>query len=339
MSPPNDRDAEGHAGSGPVGRSGSRFRDRLLPVLRVVLAMAILIALVSWTGPAEVVARLAGFPLPQAAGCLLLALVGQTLGALRLGLLARSQQLPMTTGEALGINLAAVFYGLILPGGNATGWAVRLLRISAGPGGVAAAILVLATDRALATAAGAGIGSLTDGLLGGPASIGVSLTFLGVTAAAGVLAWALLTSRLDELLARARRLPGVGGLVPPSGRRGRLPRRTAPQIVLAGLGLSLVLHVLGVAIWAWLASSLGIGVGVLTIAWVRSAGLIAGLLPITVGGLGLREGTVVYLLMTFGVGGADALSLSLVAFAVTVLAIGAIGGLCEAVRLLLRARP
>jgi uncharacterized membrane protein YbhN (UPF0104 family) len=120
--------------------------------------------------------------------------------------------------------------------------------------------------------------------------------------------------------------------------RSRLPWRPQPGVLWRGLGLTLALHALGIGIWIWLARSLGLELDALTIAWVRSAALIVGLAPITIGGLGLREGAVVYLLTRLGIDGADALSLSLLAFAVTVLAVGFVGGLVEAARLLVR-RP
>jgi uncharacterized membrane protein YbhN (UPF0104 family) len=63
--------------------------------------------------------------------------------------------------------------------------------------------------------------------------------------------------------------------------------------------------------------------------------MIVGVIPATVGGLGLREGATAYLLMTLGVTSADALSLALLAFAVTVLGVGLLGGLAEAWRLLM----
>lgn len=329
-----------NAGEAPAAlqaqQSWRRFRSRVLPALRVVLAGLILAGLANWIGPEEILARFGTFPLPVALSCVLLALLVQVLAGLRLGLLAKSQRLPISTGEALSINLSAVFYGLFLPGGNATGWAVRLFRMSAGPAGVATAFLVLAGDRALATVTGAGIGVVADSMLKGPAAPGVSVLLVAVTAVAGWLTWALLISGRAEVLAQARKLPGIGWFASLIRDRGRLPRRPNRGLVVLGVGLSLAVHAVSIVIWVWLAWSLGLNVDVLTIAWVRSASLIVGLLPVTIGGLGLREGAVVYLLTGLGVDGADALSLSLLAFSVTVLAVSFVGGLAEAGRLLVQ---
>jgi uncharacterized membrane protein YbhN (UPF0104 family) len=74
-------------------------------------------------------------------------------------------------------------------------------------------------------------------------------------------------------------------------------------------------------------------IDVATIAWIRSAALVVTLIPATVGGLGVREAAVVYLMSALGVPSVDALTLSLLTFAITVVAIGMLGGIFEAFRL------
>ena len=59
-------------------------------------------------------------------------------------------------------------------------------------------------------------------------------------------------------------------------------------------------------------------------------------LPISIAGLGVREGVLVLLLASYGVSAPDALAYGLVAFAVSVLAPGLAGAIVEADRLLLR---
>jgi hypothetical protein len=72
----------------------------------------------------------------------------------------------------------------------------------------------------------------------------------------------------------------------------------------------------------------------LTIGWTRSAAVLVTVLPVSLAGLGLREGAFVLLLAPYAVAPADALAYSLLAFATTVLAVGLIGGAIEAFRLL-----
>ena len=311
-------------------------RRRFAGLLRVVLAISIVGALLHWIGPTEVRARLATCPPQVALGSLAAALLGQWLGAVRFQGLAAILGLPLSRMQALGINLSTVFYGLFLPGGTATSWLVRLLRLPDVQRRPGLALTVIAGDRAFATVAGALIGVAADLALHAPASLAVSAGLMLVALASGVVGWGMLT---PSILRRVSSWPGVEWL-------RRLPTRAAdleirhslPSLRTAGSAavLSFGVHGLGVLAWWVLARALGLELGLVQIAWVRSAALVVGLLPVTVGGLGLREGTVVAMLAVFGVGAADALSLSLLAFTVTVLGVGVLGGLGEAARMMRR---
>jgi hypothetical protein len=146
----------------PTSETRKRVCRYVVQPLRIILGCIILVALTRWSGPREVLTRIGTFPVAIALACVCIALLVQYVGAVRLAFLARSQGLLLKTAEALEISLAAVFYGLFLPGGNATGWAVRLLRMSGSASNVGIALVVLAGNRALVTATLAGIGAMTD---------------------------------------------------------------------------------------------------------------------------------------------------------------------------------
>lgn len=328
MQPPEAGAAE-EGGASPAWRRTTRL-------LRIVLAAAIVAALVHWIGPADVWARLAACPWPVAAAGLAASLVGQWFGAIRFASLARTQGLPLSQADALGINLSAVFYGLFLPGGTATSWIVRLLRMPDVKRHLGLALAVIAGDRAFATAAGAALGVAADFALGGPGTPAVTLGLVAVAAGAAFFGWALFSPALAARVAGWRRVPVVRRLAARM-RRDAFPRqRPALATMVVAWLLSAAVHGLGIVAWFALARALGLDLGLLEITWVRSASLVVGLLPVTVGGLGLREGTVVVLLAGFGVAPVDALSLSLLAFTVTILGVGVVGGGAEAVRLLRR---
>jgi uncharacterized membrane protein YbhN (UPF0104 family) len=306
-----------------------RIARLLFPVLRVVLACAIVTLLVIWVRPEELVDRFSGIrPFPG-----LLAFAGTLfmywLGAARLQLLARSGDFALSWTEAISLNLAAVFYGLFLPGGSATGWAVRLIRLAGNKSNAAAALFVLGCDRALATASLAVIGVMADLWLGTPAAASVSIFLFSVMFGTTLMAVFLLAPSTRTMLAPIANIPLLC-------RLARLVRKyqtpvTGPQyrVIVTALFLSVCIQIAGIAVWVLLARSVGIGVDLVVIAWVRSASMLFALLPATVGGLGLREAMVMYLLASFGVSGADALSLSLSVFMVTVFGVGLFGGLVE----------
>lgn len=307
---------------------------RLVRALRVVLAIAIVALLVHWVGPTEVRARLAACPPSVALAALAAALFGQWLGALRFAQLARIQGLPLTRTDAFGINLSTVFYSLFLPGGTATSWIVRLLRLPGAREQLGLALAVIAADRAFATSAGAMLGLAADLMLRVPATLVITTGLGAATVGAAIIAWTLLLPDVPAWLQRLRKLPLLRRLATRITRSEPAPEPlTGVAVGRAGL-LSVAVHGLGIFAWWILARAIGLDLGLLEIAWVRSASQIVGLLPVTVGGLGLREGTTVLLLALFHVAAADALALSLLAFLVTVLGVGVVGGTWEAARLL-----
>jgi glycosyltransferase 2 family protein len=315
--------------------TGPRLRRWVRPV-RVVLAVAIVALLLHWVGPAEVRDRFAACPPQVALGCLAAALLGQWLGALRFQRLAHARGLALSRLQALAINLASVFYGLFLPGGTATSWLVRLLRLPEARQRPGLALTIIAGDRAFATVAGALIGVTADLALRSPVSPAVSVVLALVALVSGLVGWGLLTPAVLRRLVNGRGfnwLRRFAARVPHEG--GGNPPPATPALAVAAT-LSMGVHGLGILAWWALARGLGLDLGVLEIAWVRSAALVVGLLPVTVGGLGLREGAVVALLAVLGVSSVDALSLSLLAFTVTVLGVGVVGGIVEASQLMRR---
>jgi uncharacterized protein (TIRG00374 family) len=93
--------------------------------------------------------------------------------------------------------------------------------------------------------------------------------------------------------------------------------------------LSITVHLLGILIYYLLAVSLGINISFVTIGWIRSAVLIISMVPISMSGLGVREGVSLFLLKLYGVSGERALALSFLFFGATLLLIGAVGGILE----------
>jgi uncharacterized membrane protein YbhN (UPF0104 family) len=306
-----------------------RIVRKLFPLLRVVLACAIVTSLVIWVRPEELFERFSG--IRPSAGLVAFAgtLLAYWLGAIRLRLLAQSEEFALNEKEAISLNFAAVFYGLFLPGGSATGWAVRLVRLARDRANTATALFVLACDRALATASLAAIGVIADLWLRNPIAIPVSVALFAVMLGTTLMAVFLLVPSVRVLLAPIVHAPVLHRFAK-FVRKYQTPAvRPQYRVVVNAIFLSICVHLVGTAVWVLLARSVGIDVNLVVIAWVRSASMVVALFPVSVGGLGLRESVVMYLLASFGVSGAEALSLSLSVFTVTVLSVGLFGGLIE----------
>lgn len=100
-----------------------------------------------------------------------------------------------------------------------------------------------------------------------------------------------------------------------------VPRRDTAEAWIAAL----TQHLFRVGVLAALAAGLGLGIPVATLFALTPAALLVAMVPMSIGGWGVRELTFVYLLGTAGVSAEAALSLS-VAFGLLRIFVGAIGG-------------
>ncbi len=301
---------------------------------RVAVAALILVWLFSRIPAAEVGRTLAGAA-PWWVGMAVLAALGsQWLIAERLRRLVEGLGSSVPTLALFQINLAAVFYGLLLPAGNVTGVLARFHQISRRGRAYAATAMALAIERLIATITLCAVGVLFW-LLEWPSGSWPALALmLGALAPLLALQGLLLTElrlagRLRARLARwwPHRLASLRDAL---GRARRLPRSLLVQVFL----IAIAIHLVGILAFGMVAAALQLPLSLLTIGWTRSAAILVTLLPVSLAGLGLREGALVLLLAPYAVPAADALSYSLLCFAATVLAIGLLGGVLEAVRLL-----
>ncbi len=230
--------------------------------------------------------------------------------------------------DLLALNFIGMFYSLVLPG-QISGEVVKGLRLSRHgvPGGaVATSILV---DRLTGLAALALLG--LSGLALGPE--------LPATALAAWLAVAVLAMAVLPLVAARGgvNLPFAGT----GGWRGRLAGalgavngalftyRRRPWLLVGALALSLVFQGI-VSVSNYLAArALGIDIALPALVWIVAAVSLINLLPVSLGGLGVREGAYVLLLSQNGVPVSSGLALALVVFGIILLQ-GLAGGALEA---------
>ena len=98
--------------------------------------------------------------------------------------------------------------------------------------------------------------------------------------------------------------------------------------------LSLISHIIGTFSFLIFVKSLGIEVSFVNIGWIRSLIYIVVMLPISISGLGVREGALIVTLNAYGVTPTDAIAFSILLYART-LFMGFIGGLLETYRLII----
>lgn len=309
----------------------------LKTALRVAVAATVLLIVLRLVHPADLAARLAGVDPPALAFGFAAAVVAYALGAERLAILARSQGIALRGWQALEVTLAGLFYGIFLPAGNATGLAVRLWRLAGDDRRFGPAMFALLVDRVVTTASLAVVG-LTFWLLDMERAPMTAATVLAVTLAGTALVWTALASRtVARLLERFSGLPAIGRLLRASAESVRGLRRLHAREFAALPLLSVVAHLASIAAWFAIARAAGLEVDLLTVAWLRCAAVAVTLVPVTIAGLGLREGAVLVMLRPYGVEHDAALAFSLLISTVTVIGVGLLGGVLDGIRFL-RAR-
>lgn len=240
-----------------------------------------------------------------------------------------------STWEIFQINLATRFYGF-LPGGNVTGIVIRFYKLTGDKRRYMATAVALFYDRIAATVTLCGVGAVFW-LLERPSGSWQALAAILASMLVMILALIVLFDRspgpvVSFIRRTASRFIGVKlHTVRQAVRESRTLSRGQTFTVFS---LSIGAHLLGVLGWYLLCLSLGLDISLVTVGWVRTAIILATMIPVTVSGLGLREGAAVLLLTNYGVSQESALAFSLLVFLVTAVLIGLAGGLIEAFRLI-----
>ena len=295
---------------------------------RMALKLAVSGALIAWLmlriPLTDVGAQLKSLDGTSLAIGALLSIAAWWLSALRLHVLTPEMRL----ADVVRMTFIGLYYGTVLPG-QVAGDVMKAYRLSttqSAPGRAVAATLV---DRVIATFALFLIGACaTPWVPQAPEALAWGLVFATVAILAGILLFA--HPAMHALLLRRSgsvEVDGIRGLPArlASGMQGVMQR---PSRLLKSFLIALVFHALCIAIHLVLAHSLRIDLSIAVWALIYAGVAVLLLLPISLAGLGLREGGYVGLLGLFGIAADRALSLSLVFFAYMLLG-AALGWIAE----------
>lgn len=303
-------------------------------VIRIAVAVVALTLLVSRVDLGAVREALVATS-PAAIGLATLASFAANLVvAFRLRVLLAAQGVPARARQTFAINLAAFFYNLFLPIGGVGVAAIRLQRLSHHRHGrFTAALTAMVCDRVAAIAA-LGLVGLTCWMLDPRPKPAGSLVIIlgGTTAIALMLAPRIVPVALRSLV-RDLHIGGSGtwwapALLRLSNALGSVAR-LSPATLATLLGLSILAQMVGILVFAALGRGLDLPVSLVSMGWIRSVVVLLTVLPISIGGLGVREGALVFTLQAFGVAAHDAIALSILIFATTIVAPGLAGGVLE----------
>jgi glycosyltransferase 2 family protein len=258
--------------------------------------------------------------------------------AARIRIISGAQNAPLTYRMILGTLFTTAFYGLLLPGNLAAG-AATLLKYLGHGASAAAALASIFVNRLLDTLTMVALGLIffavdrhsilnQEGLKIPVMLIGIALFCGGHALIFGPTRIlhnaAQFFRRFDNgTFGRIRR--GSLNVLDQCARAGNL----RPVLVLAVFSLSLLKELLAVTVAYCFARAIDIDLHFVAVGWIQAATSLLLLLPISVSGLGVREGALALMSRPYGVDASDAVAWGLLLFG-GLLCMAAIGGALEA---------
>ncbi len=311
------------------------LRNNIKIALRIIVSAALL-SFVFYLAPLDGVANalLHANPVLIVGGAAAL-LLAHYVSAIKLRYLAIPQKIVASVNLLFRINLAAQFYGFVLPLGAAASSIARWHKLSVINGQRAQAFAAVVLNRVLAFLTVAALGavawvfdshaerSMVFGAMILPI-LGLFVVIYGMCLSAKLLNFA--QSLVDKLGPK---------LAPVSSRLTKITEafNCYPRLSVFEHGRLLVISVLhalvGVLALYILCRAVDIEVPLYTLIWVRSALTFLTFVPVSMLGLGVREVSLLYFLHPYGVADTSAVALGLLVLASTLLTT-AMGGLVEA---------
>lgn len=304
-------------------------------IARAIFAVAAVILLIRLVPPADVLGVLGGCSPGWLIVAAILLAASTMLGTISFRRLLAARSVNARFGAVLATDLAGHFYALSLPGGVVIGGAMRLLRLSGPRVSMASVLSAIIASRLLDIVCGVLVAIAAFALIANTLEdVRPWIALLGAILLVALLAYGMAISRGVRLwivaaLARNPRMP------PPLRRfaRGALlrfvrTRRIDPRAEFPTILCLLARHLVGGTALMALLWAINVDLSYGAALWTRVVTGLVMLLPLSVAGLGIREGSLILLLAPFGVSSASAVAVSLVLLCYQLL-LGAIGGLIE----------
>lgn len=301
-----------------------------------LLGSAVLLGAIFWFIPfSQVVGALKDVRLSYVAAALAVMLATAYLDALALWLPLHKVGVPGSKWTVFEVKMITRFYAQFLPS-ELMASALKLHRLAAPTrqwGEVTAALTFTRVVSALVLV----LLGLVLWLIEMPTGPGRLVGFVLVGMAVGLLGMHL-TIKSVAATRSAKRLFAMPGFAWIKGKFfdkvRALARTTVTSYRLFGktiypvILLALVRHLMGIVSFTLVALSLDLHISLLAVGWIRVVMYALLMLPISIAGIGVREGSLAILLPEYGVAPNDAVALSFLLFVVTLVSTSA-GGLLE----------
>ena len=307
---------------------------RILLILKVSISFSILYWVLANISFADIGASLCSAKISFVLIATLITILMRYIAAYQMKLLTSNQGLSLSTNKIFEINFITSFYELFLPSGL-SGGVIRWYKFSKPDKKKAGAFTSIIFNRLFETIMIVFLG-ITFCLLDIPPGMNRTMivTLLIVLMILLILYFLVFNKRISLFLWKKTEninlMPGVlkeklYKLYKSLNQIQSLSYRTQLLFFL----LSLTSHIIGTFSFLIFAKSLGIDLSFVNIGWIRSFLTITVMIPISISGLGVREGTLIVALNTYGITSTVVIVLSILLYARTIF-IGCIGGLIEA---------
>jgi len=300
-----------HAAVAATGSPGARLG------IKVVISFGLLAYIISRLPLEQLGSALANAELWLVGIGIGLTILMRLLSAERMRLILLAQGLALSLWSVFAVNFRSSFFSSVLPG-QVSGAASRWLLLKNRGGDSTGMVLAIVFDRLNDLLVVVGLG-LAGSLYARPAPMEGIMSLVFAAMLLGLLTIQFAASSafcLDvyERLGARLGLERIGALhrlsrklIESARQYHKLPRATRARLWF----LSLVSNITGICAYAAMAGALDMTIGLVSLIWLRSALIILVFLPISVSGIGVRDGALIVLLGEYGVLPAVAVALSL----------------------------
>ena len=297
-------------------------RQFIVVLLKLAVAVVVTGLLIHYASPSKIALALRSADIWLVLTFVPLTLTCMMLAALQLKILTDSHDMKLSLTQIVGINASTAFYSLFVPG-ILFGGVIRWYRLSQSNKMRAQALVVVVMNRLLSLFALLVIGVIGWLYTDDRANTEFFFWFILACLLAMIGGSAVLSNRQNAISIRRR-------IVDNDRMRPRIKEVLLKLIDAAndyrdiGLPNRLLLvlyaiswHLVVIAMTYFFGLALGVPIPLSVLAWTRAIVVLILLLPMTISGFGVREGSWVFLLGLYGVSPADAFALSLLTFVPT----------------------
>ncbi|MGB2692307.1 MAG: lysylphosphatidylglycerol synthase transmembrane domain-containing protein [Thermodesulfobacteriota bacterium] len=305
---------------------------RTWTIIRFAIAIAIIIFLFTKISFPDVVGSIISAKLHYVILAIIVSVLAWIVASYRLKFFSALQGLLISMFQAFEINLSTLFYGLFLPGGNLTGGIIKFYKLSSKEKKLSEAFITLAIERVFATLALCIIG-LFFWILSFPKDLNLLvLSMVIILLGLGSFCSLIFIDREQRVIKWLLRLannvyvsPKLNRFVKNVSGLGKIPLES----LIFMIAISMASQLLNVFVFFLLLKSIDLDVSFVSIGWIRSVVVLVTMIPISISGMGLREGSFIILLGAYGISENSAFAYSIIVFAVTRVLPGLLGGLFE----------